>query len=371
MSAFSHRLANAVARLAERLLPAAMHGWGQAMRHEVVAIDDGAQALRFALGCLAFAAGQAILSGAGARPGWTAAACAIVATGLGLGYLAIAGAPLRHIQMNLAALTVGLAAAAVLAIHMRATAAAVAAALLLPLTLGFGETVNGATRWLALGGVTVQPGLMLVPMAALGFAHARNGVTAAAMILLAGVLAAQPDRAMAGALAAAMLVVALRRFGPWSAVALAAAGAGFVVTLLLPDTQPAMPHVDGIIASSFAVHPLAGAAVIGGLAVMLIPAVSGWMLDRCRRDLHAVFGAIWGAIILAAALGNYPTPLVGYGGSAIIGYALCLALLPRRRSPDAAGASDLPPRHTASGRATTAERRRWTVGRPDDLIASR
>jgi hypothetical protein len=30
----------------------------------------------------------------------------------------------------------------------------------------------------------------------------------------------------------------------------------------------------------------------------------------------------------AAALGNYPTPLVGYGGSAILGYALSLSVMP-------------------------------------------
>lgn len=32
---------------------------------------------------------------------------------------------------------------------------------------------------------------------------------------------------------------------------------------------------------------------------------------------------------MAAALGNYPTPIVGYGGSAIMGYALSLLALPK------------------------------------------
>ena len=30
----------------------------------------------------------------------------------------------------------------------------------------------------------------------------------------------------------------------------------------------------------------------------------------------------------AAAIGPYPTPVIGYGGSAIIGYLLSLAMLP-------------------------------------------
>ncbi|AHE52721.1 hypothetical protein NX02_04900 [Sphingomonas sanxanigenens DSM 19645 = NX02] len=352
-------LAVAMVRLAARLLPGEMREWGQAMRHEVAAIGDGGAALRFAFGCLGFASGRAILAGAGARPRRTAAVCAVVATASGLAYLAIAGAPLRYIQMNLAALIVGLAVAAVLAPRLRAMAGAAGAALLLLLALPLGVSVNGATRWLALGGVIVQPSLMLVPLATLGFARERNGVTAAAMIVLAGVLAAQPDRAMAGALAAAMLVMALRRFGAWSAAALAAAAAAFLVTMLRPDTQPAMPYVDRIIGSSFAVHPLAGVAVIGGLAVMLLPAVLGWRAGPRDRDLHVVFGAVWIAIILAAALGDYPTPLVGYGGSAIIGYALSLAGLPGKRARGGVAASDLPPRRPASESGTAAERRWW------------
>ncbi len=38
-------------------------------------------------------------------------------------------------------------------------------------------------------------------------------------------------------------------------------------------------------------------------------------------------GACWAAIVVAAAVGAYPTPVVGYGGGAILGYFLCLAAL--------------------------------------------
>jgi hypothetical protein len=55
-------------------------------------------------------------------------------------------------------------------------------------------------------------------------------------------------------------------------------------------------------------------------------------MDPPRRPGHAVFGAVWLAVIVAAALGNYPTPLVGYGGSAILGYLLSLLYLPPRRA---------------------------------------
>ena len=44
-------------------------------------------------------------------------------------------------------------------------------------------------------------------------------------------------------------------------------------------------------------------------------------------------------MILAALLGNYPTPLVGYGGSAILGYLVSLLGLPPRMRASASDAA--------------------------------
>ena len=43
--------------------------------------------------------------------------------------------------------------------------------------------------------------------------------------------------------------------------------------------------------------------------------------------MFAVFGATWLAVIAFAVVGNYPTPLVGYGSSAILGYCLMTSML--------------------------------------------
>jgi hypothetical protein len=62
-------------------------------------------------------------------------------------------------------------------------------------------------------------------------------------------------------------------------------------------------------------------------------------------------------VVAAAALGNYPTPLVGYGGAAVLGYLLSVALLP-------SGARDTS-RSLASQSATP-------LGRgPDDTLSRR
>jgi peptidoglycan/LPS O-acetylase OafA/YrhL len=146
------------------------------------------------------------------------------------------------------------------------------------------------------------------------------------MIIAALALALQPDRAMAGTLLAGLLVVAMRQRGVGVVTALAAAMIGFVVTLLRPDDLPATPFVERVVADAFTRSAVAGGALVAGVALLLLPA--------CNRGEPArVFAAVWLAIFLAAMVGNYPTPLLGYGGSGIIGYLISLAALPAHARP--------------------------------------
>ena len=75
-----------------------------------------------------------------------------------------------------------------------------------------------------------------------------------------------------------------------------------------------------------AFHALAGLAIVSGLATMLVPAVAQGARSQ-DREVFAMFGATWLAVIAFAFAGNYPTPLVGYGSSAILGYCLSAAVL--------------------------------------------
>lgn len=260
-------------------------------------------------------------------------ACAIAATGLGLAYMAAAGAPRLYLAVNGLALLLGLA-------FFGALRSSSGEAPLLPggVTLAFGAgllattlfgvSVEGASRWVRVGGLSVQLSLVLLPAMLVAFARRRDTLSTLGVILGAVALALQPDRAMAGVLAAALAVLAVRRADRWIVSALGIAAAGFVVTLLRPDTLPAVPYVDRILRTAFEVHPLAGLAVVGGALLLAVPAIPGRKLDSWNGDSCGVFGIVWLAVVLAAALGNYPTPLVGYGGSAVLGYLLSLAFLP-------------------------------------------
>jgi hypothetical protein len=152
---------------------------------------------------------------------------------------------------------------------------------------------------------------------------------AGALLVAAAALALQPDRAMAGMLAASLACLALLRPARQTLIAAAGAVLAFGTTLALADTLPAVPYVDRILYTAFDVHALAGAAVLLGAALLLVPALLGSWGDPENRATHVLFGIAWAAAVAAAALGNYPTPIVGYGGSAILGYLLSVAALPR------------------------------------------
>ncbi|HYE28481.1 MAG TPA: hypothetical protein VEA61_09640 [Allosphingosinicella sp.] len=294
------------------------------------------------------------------RPRLLGLLCAIGAVGLGLAYLAAAGAPPRYLFVNLAALIVGaaiwLGLGPTASSRLRSDGPAVLA-LSLPLiaTALLGVPVDGASRWVNAGPLSVQVSLVTLPAAIVLYARSADAIGTAGVAMTALALAAQPDRAMAAVLAAGMGAVLLTRPGRLPALALVAAVAGFGMTLVRPDSLPAVPFVDRILYSAFEVHPVAGLAVVAGCLLLLVPASAGALRGPPGRPVLAAFGACWAAVVAAAALGNYPTPLVGYGGSAVLGYLLSVALLPSSLRGDVeAESGEAEPRAVPGSGAETA-----------------
>lgn len=268
-------------------------------------------------------------------------AAAIASVALGISYMAAAGAPMRLLLVNGAALAIGLTALAILrrlplAAAFVRNAAVVGLALVLLFTSLFGLSVEGATRWVAIGNLSIQPSLIIAPLLVTVHAAKRSAAGTLALAIAIFAVALQPDRALAAMLLAGVLAVAAARRERDDALLAVLAGAGLAWALAQPDRLPAMPFVDQILYTSFAVHPLAGLAVATGLLLLISPALLPW----ANRGPALAFGACWATAVLAAALGNYPTPLVGYGGSAIIGYLLSLAPLsgPSKTARSAAAA---------------------------------
>jgi hypothetical protein len=359
-----------IACLAAIILPARLREWGRAMVVETKGIEQTGAALSYALGCLRTALSHLLpfrpaekessmpFSTTG-HPRRLGAFCATGAVMLGIGYMAAAGAPASYLAMNGAALLLGLLALGVmgsaeeLGRMPRGLVVIVLAGLLLFVSL-WGVSAGGVTRWVAVGGVLLQPSLLLVPVLVLNFVRSPNIGSAFGILVMALALALAPDRAMTAALLAGLVAFALLRRGRIALAAMIAAALGFTAAVVRDDPSPAMPFVDQIFFSAFRVHPIAGLALVAGAALMLVPAILGFVRDPANRPTYAAFGAVWLTVIVAAALGNYPTPLVGYGGSAILGYFISLSGLPKRtagtesvrgsaRAPQPPG-SDLTPR---------------------------
>lgn len=198
-------------------------------------------------------------------------------------------------------------------------------ALLIPLTAFFGAEMQGVSRWLMIAGIPIQPGLIVVPPLVIGFALRPSPVLGAAIALAGAGLALQPDPAAAAMLAVgvALGVPAGRR---WSLTlpVLAAAVAGLVVALAREVTLPPVPFVEAVLQLALQAGPFAMVLAAATLCLLFLPAISAR-----SAPASATFGftGLWLAAIVSAIIGPYPAPLVGFGGSAVLGYILSVAVL--------------------------------------------
>lgn len=390
MSILVRRLASRMLAAASGLLPRHLSPWARAMERELAEINEDGTALLFAAGCLRAVLGLAIaarlrslwaearrllfplapstwslltMTRISARPRLLGLICGAGAVGMGMAYLLAAGAPSRYLLVNLTALVLGATAWLALgrAASARLTGAgplilALAASLLL--TGLFGLAVDGASRWVSVGPFSLQVSLIVLPVMLILYARQPNAIGTAGMIAAALALAVQPDRAMAGVLLAGLLALLWANPGRLPLMATAASLLAFGWTLITPDTLPAAPYVDRVLYTAFDVHPLAGVAVLIGAALLLVPALIAASKAAGERPALLAFGGCWLGVVVAAALGNYPTPLVGYGGSAILGYLLSVALLPGGALQAGAGAASAArPVADRGAEATTSERR--------------
>lgn len=256
----------------------------------------------------------------------------IAATLLGVGVLAAMGAPPGFLATNVAACALGCLVFALVRLSPLPSPAkatlTIAAGAAVFATAFYGVTVAGATRWITLGPVSVQPGLVLAPALVVGLAGSRGDAAALIGMLLAlAGLALQPDRGMTGAVAAALLVILMRRREPAVAVAACLATAAFLRTLSTPDNVPPSAFVEGVVASAFGHSLVIGLAASAALALLFAPA-----LAAASNAAGIAFLAVWAGVIGASLIGPYPTPFVGAGASAIVGYFLSAAVLTRKPS---------------------------------------
>lgn len=248
----------------------------------------------------------------------------VLPTAAGLCYLVSFEAPLRLIALNAGALIVGLA---VLfwgrfprKPEARLTLAAIATGLLfLPLVTG--PDLNGVSRWLPAGPITLQSAPLLLPLIVVLSAQqkGKRGLIVLGCALIA--LALQPDAAGLAGLGMAGGALAWRHRslapGLLATTAIILAAATIVAGALEPQlyTEDVLSHV-------WHSAPLAAAA----LGALLFGAAV-WLplrLAQIPRTQALALSAIMAGQAVMACLAPFPFPLIGYGAAPILGFALGL-----------------------------------------------
>ena len=197
-----------------------------------------------------------------------------------------------------------------------------------------GPDVEGVRRWLRLGPVLVQPAALMLPFVLWSWASERAGALGAALVgALAAVLAVQPDAGSATGLLGGLIVTALARRGAtrreWTAMAVAALAA--LVAWMQPDPLPAVAHVERVLASAFAAQMGIGVLAALGLVAVIAPFAIRAVSGGEGRAPQVALAGLFGGLVLANLLGNFPAPVIGGGASLLIGWALALGLSARAR----------------------------------------
>lgn len=189
----------------------------------------------------------------------------------------------------------------------------------------FGVTMDGATRWIGVGPVLLHTASLVLPVAVWAFAtRPASLLTAGLCAAIAVTLAVQPDGGAAVAFALAVVARLWVHRGrlDWVSAAVAVLAAAWAWTR--PDSLPAVSYVEEVVSAAFATALLIG--VFAGLMLTLLPAPFVFIGLKHDSAAALALGALWGGFVLAGIFGNFPTPVIGYGASPLLGWGVSLGL---------------------------------------------
>lgn len=261
--------------------------------------------------------------------GWRTMVAAVLAVAAGAALLVALGAPVRMPILHGATLVVGLVGCLVMwaARDRRWTERLgdlilIGAACLIPLTVYLGPQADGMARWVVVGGLTLQPAMIVVAPIAIGTALRPSEDRLGSVLIAALGLMLQPDPGAAAmllaGLAAPLLIKEQRRAFHIGATVIA--GIALVVAQAQTVTLPPVEFVEGVIPAALNAGVIPAMLALTVIVLMLLPA---WPL----RPPQLAFLGVWSAALLVAWLGPYPTPVIGFGGSSVLGFVLSAGLI--------------------------------------------
>ena len=242
----------------------------------------------------------------------------------GLAYMARFGAPNAYLVVNSGALAVAIAIVGVGLPAIDRRGARIAGGILLALfalPLVTGPETNGIARWLPLGPFILHAGLLTIPpLAVIAAREDKLGPLALGLALLVAGL--QPDFASAFALTGAAIGLYQVR-SDWRVGIVVIIGFFIAISAALRGELPPAPFVERVLHDATSQSPAMAAVLALSLALSTLVTLFGTGLPRAAR--YPLGMSLFG-FLLAALISNYPTPLVGYGAAAIIGFGIAHAL---------------------------------------------
>ncbi|WP_265561683.1 hypothetical protein [Sphingomicrobium arenosum] len=184
--------------------------------------------------------------------------------------------------------------------------------MLIALPMLTGPEFEGASRWLPIGPVRLQPALILLPLL---LDAPRSRLQAIAVLVSMIALIFQPDWGTFFALASALIIlVPSERLRDRLMVAAALA---LLAVHLSTETATTVRFIENVL-TDLQTFPL-GSILAYGAALVL----GAWALaeDHATSTSLQLF---WGGALLASLIGPYPTPLLGLSASALLGLFLSL-----------------------------------------------
>jgi cell division protein FtsW (lipid II flippase) len=260
----------------------------------------------------------------GAGKTWAAIAAFLFPVIFGLLFMGMAGAPALYLGTNAgAACAVGL----LLAVGRGQNLSGLPPIMLASISLAIlaatfvGPAIEGIHRWIAIGPVRLHAGLLVLPSLSVILHRLDGRMAFIAAVGAALLIALQPDRASAVALCAAALTLVAAKRDLCSTAAFLVAVTALGITMALPDPLDPVRFVENVIPDAGALHPLLSVAMMASIAISVLIVSHRW------QSAGLAWSACLIAYIFASLAGHYPTPLIGYGVSSILGFGLALALL--------------------------------------------
>lgn len=259
----------------------------------------------------------------------TAIAAFLAAVAGGIGWMLTAGAPPMFAAVNLVAALLALAIAAVLYRKPSQKLELVVlwlAPVAMAASIAIGPDVDGVHRWIAIGPLRLHAAALFCPAFLVALQRRTDWFGSAVAIVMAGLVALQPDMSAALALACAIGLALIFEFRWDRLIAFTASAAALGFTAIRPDRLEPVRFVENVLQDIWRNGSLLGLLIPLALVAAIVAPFAG------RRSEGAVLAGWFLGLAAASLLGPFPTPLIGYGAAPILGYGIALGLLGRLRS---------------------------------------